>query len=502
MENGRRPEGWGICGEKRGGGQGGWGVTIPSVEKFTYQQALDYLYSFIDYSQQRTYPYSSHTFDLGRMHAFLSLLGDPHKRYAVLHVAGTKGKGSVSAMLDSALRASGLRSGFYLSPHLIDFCERIRLDGTPIAHDRLAGLVESLRGKVGEVPGLTTFEITTAAAFQFFREEGAEVVVAEVGLGGRLDATNVVTPVLSVITSLSYDHTHLLGDTLAKITREKAGIIKPGIPVVSSPQEGEAMQVLRAVCAERNAPLTLVGRDWHFAPDQRSLDGQSFFLWPAERQAEVDAALGKGKDLQSIAARYEIPLLGYHQIINAATAVAALSTARAGLPPISEQAIHKGLCTVRWEGRFQLLHRSPVVVVDSAHNVDSARRLRIALDDYFPMRRVVLIFGASDDKDIAGMLDGLLPRISRLIATRSTHPRAADPEKIAALARERGCPSEISPDPRPALERGLDLVGPQDVLLAAGSLFVAGAVLEEWPAIRRKKMEGAADAAGGVKVQG
>jgi dihydrofolate synthase/folylpolyglutamate synthase len=459
----------------------------------TYQQALDYLYSFIDYSLQRTYQYSSHTFDLGRMHAFLSLLGDPQKQFAVIHVAGTKGKGSVSAMLESALRAAGLRTGFYTSPHLIDFCERIRLGGNPIAHERLAELVGSLRGLVEKVPGLTTFEITTAAAFLCFKEDQADVVVAEVGLGGRLDATNVVTPIVSVITSLSYDHTHLLGNTLAEITREKAGIIKPGIPVVSSPQEGEAMKVLLAVSEERKAPLTLVGRDWHFVPDSYNLEGQSFYLWPMEKQAEVNAILARGGDLSEIASRFEMPLLGYHQVINAATAFAALHAIRDRGVAVGEDAIRAGFRSVRWEGRFQLLHRSPVVVVDSAHNVDSARRLRIALDDYFPKRRVVLIFGVSDDKDIAGILDELLPRVSRLIATRSTHPRAATPEKIAALARERGCPAEISTDPLPALELGMTLVGPEDVLLTAGSLFVAGAILEEWPAFREKHLSGWAE---------
>jgi dihydrofolate synthase/folylpolyglutamate synthase len=472
----------------RGGlGRGG---KIPRVEKFSYQQALDYLYSFIDYSLQRTYQYSPHTLDLGRMHRILALLGDPHKGYAVIHVAGTKGKGSVSAMVESVLRAAGHRTGFYASPHLIDFCERIRLNGEPISHGRLAELVGSLRGPVAEVPGLTTFEITTAAAFQIFKEEQADVVVAEVGLGGRLDATNVVTPLLSVITSLSYDHTHLLGDTLAEITREKAGIIKAGIPVVSAPQDGEAMQVLLEISRERGAPLILVGRDWHFVPDAHALEGQSFYLWPAADQAEVSATLAQGGDLRRNALRYEIPLLGYHQVINAATAVAALRTARDRGLRVPEETIREGLRSVRWEGRFQLLNREPAVVVDSAHNVDSARRLRTALDDYFPTRRVVLLFGASDDKDIAGMLDALLPRVSRLIATRSTHPRAATPEKIAALAQERGCPAEVSGDPAPALIQALALVGPGDVLLAAGSLFVAGAVLEEWPSIREKYLAG------------
>jgi len=250
------------------------------------------------------------------------------------------------------------------------------------------------------------------------------------------------------------------------------------------------MKVLLEVSRERNAPLTLVGRDWHFVPDAHALEGQSFYLWPTADQEKVNATLAQGGDLTQIALRYEIPLLGYHQVINAATAVAALRTLQDQGMNISEEAVRKGLRSVRWEGRFQLLNRAPWVVVDSAHNVDSARRLRIALDDYFPTRRVVLLFGASDDKDIAGMLDALLPRVSRLVATRSTHPRAATPEKIAALARERGCPTVISGDPAPALVEALALVGPEDVLLAAGSLFVAGAVLEEWPAIHKKILSG------------
>ncbi len=452
----------------------------------TYQQALDYLYSFIDYSLQRTYQYSDHTFDLGRVHALLAMLGDPHRKYAVIHVAGTKGKGSVSAMADSVLRAAGFRTGFYSSPHLIDFCERIRMGGRPIPHERLTELVDGLQEAVGKVPGLTTFEISTAAAFQYFAQERADVVVVEVGLGGRLDATNVVTPQVAVITSLSYDHTHLLGNTLAEIAYEKAGIIKPEIPVVSSPQEGEAMRVLLDVTRQRNAPLTLVGRDWHFAPRSHDLQGQSFYLWSAREQTLMDEMLDRSGEPQWMPLRYEIPLLGYHQAINAVTAVAALQVLKERGWNIPEAAIAKGLRSVRWEGRFQVLRRAPLVIVNSAHNRDSARRLRNALDDYVPGRQVVLLFGASDDKDIPGMLDELSPRILRLVATRSTHPRAADPERIASLARERGFPAEVQSDPAQALERALRLAGSDGVLLSAGSLFVAGAVLTEWPRVSRK----------------
>jgi dihydrofolate synthase/folylpolyglutamate synthase len=195
----------------------------------------------------------------------------------------------------------------------------------------------------------------------------------------------------------------------------------------------------------------------------------------------MDDMLSRGGDPEWVPERYEIPLLGYHQIVNAATAFAALQTVRGLGWSIPDAAIHGGLRSVRWEGRFQILHRLPYVVVDSAHNRDSARRLRIALDDYFPSRRTVMLFGASDDKDIAGMFDEVLPRVARVVATQSKHPRAARPEAVAALARERGCPADAAGDPAAALEFALGLVGPEDLLLVAGSLFVAGAVLEEWP---------------------
>jgi len=416
--------------------------------------------------------------------AFLDLLGNPQRNYPVIHVAGTKGKGSVSAMIASALQAAGYRVGLYTSPHMQDFCERIRLNGKNIDEHRFAALVDHMEAHIAQVPGLTTFELTTCLGFLFFAEEHVDAGVIEVGLGGRLDATNVVHPMVSVITSLSYDHTKILGNTLAEIAREKAGIIKPGIPCVCAPQEAEAMKVLSIVAAERTSQMILVGRDWHFASHRRSLEGQTFYLWPDSDQIYIDKILEQGSELEWAPARFDIPLLGHHQIVNAATAYAALRTAAEHGLKISESEIRAGFHSVVWPGRFQILQKAPYVIVDSAHNRDSARKVRTALDDYFPLHRVVLLFGASDDKDIDGMLDELLPRVERVVVTQTVHPRAACAEKLAEKVRERGCPVEATSGPAAALEFALQHTAPEDVLLVAGSVFMAAAILAEWPAVR------------------
>jgi dihydrofolate synthase/folylpolyglutamate synthase len=455
------------------------------MTRMTYDDALDYLYSFVDYSLQRTYRYSPQTFDLGRMRVLLDLLGNPQDSYPVIHVAGTKGKGSVSALTASALRAAGYRTGFYTSPHLVDFAERIQLNGHDISHERLSELTEQIRPVVAKVPGLTTFEITTALAFMYYAAEKAEAAVIEVGLGGRLDATNVVHPVLSVITSLSYDHTHLLGHTLAEIAREKAGIVKPGVPVVSAPQESEALRVLKLIAEERQSPFILVGRDWLFAPLRRSLDGQSLTIWSAASQEQVNDYLRRGQPQQWewVPPRFDIPLLGYHQVINATVSYAALQVANTRGLRIPEEAIREGFRTVEWPARFQILHRAPFVVVDSAHNRDSARRLRTALDDYFPSRKVILIFGASSDKDINGILDELIPRVSQVIVTHAEHPRASETDDLVERIRARGCPAEAVVPVKQALAKALENTAEEDVVLSAGSMFVSADVLRDWPEV-------------------
>ncbi len=445
-----------------------------------YQAALDFLYSFIDYSLTRNLRNAPEKFDLARMEALLDALGQPHRAYAVFHVAGTKGKGSTAAFIASALQAQGYRVGLYTSPHLEDFAERIRVNGRPIPHRDLPAVVAQLKPWTERIAGLTTFELTTAAAFLYFAEQQVEVAVVEVGLGGRLDATNVVHPLVSVITPISYDHTAILGNTLEAIAGEKAGIIKPGVPVVMAPQPEEAARKIRSVAVARTAPLVEVGRDWLYAPVARSLDGQVLFVWHRAEQPLVDAYVESGGFQEWEPTRLRIPLLGPHQIDNAATAYAALQVARRRGLVMSQEAIRRGFAATRWPARFEVLHRNPPLVVDGAHNRAAAHQIRLTLDEYFPNWPLILVFGASADKDIRGMLAELAPRAQLIVATRSTHPRAADPETLVALAHQFGRPARAFPTMEEALRAAFAYAGGEAVVLVTGSLFAAAAARSVW----------------------
>lgn len=445
-----------------------------------YQEALDYIYTFIDYSLKRSFRYSPDKFDLKRMRDFAALLGNPQQAYPVIHVAGTKGKGSVAALCASALRAGGLRVGVYTSPHLQDYAERIQVNGEAISHADLAAYVQELKPAIESVPELTTFEITTALAFLYFARQKVDAAVIEVGLGGRLDATNIVDPLVSVITSISYDHTDLLGNTLTEIAGEKAGIIKPGRPVVVAPQVEEARLAITRVARERQAPLLQVGVDYLFAPLEHDLIRQVFEIWPVTEQKLAGTLQAAGAVQERPPRRFVIPLLGQHQLENAATAYAALQMARVRGLPLSEGGIRHGFSSVYWPGRFELLRLEPPLLVDSAHNRDSALRLRQALDDYLPGRRVILIIGVSEDKDTAGMLAELMPRVDHVLATQSVHPRALEPDRLAEIAAQFGKPAQAVPDVEQALDQALLLAGRDAVILATGSLFLAAAVRFAW----------------------
>ncbi len=430
-----------------------------------YNLALDYLYSFVDYSLKHASELAKAEFNLERMFALMALLGNPHRKYPVLHVAGTKGKGSVSALAASALGTAGYVTGLYTSPHLLDYAERIQIDGSPIPHAELAALVEQLKPAVARVPKLTTFEITTALGFLYFASKNVDVAVIEVGLGGRLDATNVVDPRVAVITSLSLDHTAVLGDTLDKIAAEKAGIIKPDRPVVVAPQKPEALDVLVNIADERNAPLTLVGRDVLYAGGEHSLDGQTAQIWsPGEPPFEV-----------------QIPLLGEHQVENAAVAASALWTLREQGLGLSDEAIQRGFAQVKWPARFQVVRRDPPVIFDSAHNQDSFAKLRQTLDLYFPGQSVTLVFGASEDKNLPGMFAEMKDKVKRLIVTRADHPRALEPEIIRRAAKQAGIESEVLEPVEAAFARALELSQKDgSIALSAGSMFVTAEVMAAW----------------------
>jgi dihydrofolate synthase/folylpolyglutamate synthase len=445
-----------------------------------YQVTLDYLYSFVDYSLTRSFRYTPEHFDLRRMQEFIEYLGRPDQAYPIIHVAGTKGKGSVAAMCASVLQAAGYRVWLYTSPHLQDYAERIQLDGQPIPHTDLTTLVDELRPHLDKGTQLTTFEITTALAFLYFARQGANAVVAEVGLGGRLDATNVVTPLVSVITSLSYDHVHILGETLAEIAGEKAGIIKPGVPVVLAPQKDEARLVVERICSERSSPLTQVGHDVLFAPLEHSLDRQSLLVWLAADQPLIDRYIESGESSGWEPVRLTIPLLGHHQVENAATAYAALQLGRVRGLQIDEAAIRDGFAGVVWPGRFEVVQTNPPVVVDSAHNRDSALKLRLTLDDYFPGRPLILVFGASEDKDVEGMFTELMPCVRQVIATKSYHPRAMPPEQLVELAHRFGKPARVVEAVEDALEEAIRLAGDEEMVLATGSIFVAAGARHTW----------------------
>jgi dihydrofolate synthase/folylpolyglutamate synthase len=445
-----------------------------------YQEALDYLYTFIDYSMTRNLRYSEEKFNLDRMRKFMELFDNPHKKFPVIHVAGTKGKGSTSALIAHALYEEGYKVGFYTSPHLHDFCERIQVDFNPMKHEEMVAIVDEMRLKIPFVAEITTFELMTAMAFIYFENKKVDYAVIEVGLGGRLDATNVVSPLISVITSLSLDHINVLGDTLAKIAFEKGGIIKNNTPVVVAPQKDEAILVIKKIAEERNSPLFQVGKDYLYAQAAKSLSGQNFFVWPKEDQIAVNAFIESAGREDWEPTKFHIPLLGFHQVQNAATAFTTLTVLRQHGLKISDDSIRKGFANVVWPGRFEVLNRRPFIVIDSAHNRESALRLRSAVDDYFPGIPVILVFGASEDKDIDGMLLELLPRVKVVITTKSIHPRAISPEDLVKKANQMGVRAIPTQSLEEAFDQALKLAGKENLILVAGSIFVAGGMRDVW----------------------
>lgn len=443
-----------------------------------YRQALRWLYAFSD--TERTGAFVRDRDDnLRRERALLAALGDPQRAYGVIHIAGSKGKGSTSAMVAAMLAAAGVRAGLYTSPDLHTFRERIRIAGEPVSEaevTRLSDVVREALTRVDPTVGsFITWEVATALAFLAFHEAGVERAVIEVGLGGRLDATNIVEPDVCAITNISYEHMEILGHTLTEIAREKAGIIKPGIPVVTSAQDPEALAEIARVAAERGAPLTRVGPDGAPGCDYTWREGE---VTETFQRFDVITAHGVHRDL-------EIPLLGAHQLENATAAIAlAENICEGGLGALDEDAMRRGLAATRWEGRIQVVGRAPLQVVDGAHNAASFAALFAALRRHFRYDRVILVLGMMADKDVDGIMREIRAAgVSAIIATAANSLRAFSPDDLRQRAETAAdAPVTSAPNAVAAIAAARALAGPRDLILIAGTLYLAAESLRWYAA--------------------
>lgn len=425
------------------------------------------LNNYTDLAAGRQDGMSAADFTLERMEWLMQALGHPERRYPSIHVAGTNGKGSVTAFCTAAFRAAGCRVGTFTSPHVHGALDGIAVDGQRVPETELEATFATMRDVLAQRVDWTQFEIVTALAFQQFARVDVQATVIEVGLGGRLDATNVITPTVSVITPIDLDHTSILGNTLAQIAAEKAGIIKPGVPVVLAPQQDEARLVVERIAAERGAHVVRV----------RELAAVG-----AEEQKSNDVIFSRGAfDLsgQDFQVRHKneaqilrITMLGAHQVANAATAFAALQAASEAGLNVSDADIHAGLAAARWPGRFEIVRQDPIVILDAAHSPHAAIALRQALDDYFPERDVVLVIGVSVDKDLDGVLAPLRTRIVRAIATQSTHPRAMPADELRQRLTALGVQTTVEADVEAAISAALAERSGDEIVLVCGSVFL------------------------------
>lgn len=414
-----------------------------------YQAAIDRLYDL-----------QKHGIKLGLSSTanLLAKLGDPHLGLKCVHLAGTNGKGSVGAMLEATLRAAGVKTGFYTSPHLIRFSERFRLDGQEISRDKVLELIDKVWTAVDLREPPTFFEFVTAMAFLHFAQEGAQWTVVETGMGGRLDATNLCRPAATVITNIGLEHQEFLGHTYAAIAWEKAGIIKPGTPLVHGVSQPTARRVVEGRAAELGAPLHRLGRDLRC---RRHADGR-FDLW------------GGAWRLPGLSTS----LAGLHQPGNAALAMgAAQALAQAGAP-LGPEHFRQGLAQADWPGRLERLpspEGQPTLWLDGAHNLHSARALVQSLEVVRQGRGpLVMVLGVMADKDLAGILKVLVPPADLVVFSRPRYQRAAEPQALAAAAPAGGPPSRQEPDLGRAIRLAQELAGPGGVVLISGSLFTVG----------------------------
>ncbi len=417
-----------------------------------YDEAIQYIHNTLKFGSK---------LGLHNMSVLLNLMGNPQDKLKYVHVAGTNGKGSTVAFISSILMEAGYRTGVYVSPFIQRFTERIRVGNDEISHEELAEITTFVKVSVDKMLEMgenhpTEFEIVTAVAFEYYYRKNCDIVVLEVGLGGRFDSTNIInTPELAVITTISYDHTDILGKTLPEIAYEKAGIIKQGGDVILYEQSTEVEQVFEKACTERSANLykTLLS---DIELNEYSIDGQSF-------------SLGMLKELK-------IRLLGKHQIYNAAVAVKAAELLKNRGYNIPEDALRKGLLKAKWPGRFEVIFRNPVVIIDGAHNLEGATVLKNALGEYFAGRPITYIMGVLSDKDYLSMMNVVLPGCKRLYTVTPDSPRALSAVELAKAAEGYCKNVHISDTIEEAVRTCIHSASPEEIICAFGSLYYIGIV--------------------------
>ncbi|MBM7854539.1 dihydrofolate synthase/folylpolyglutamate synthase [Desulfohalotomaculum tongense] len=419
-----------------------------------YLQARDYLKNLTKFGIN---------LGLDRIKELLRRLGSPHLQLKVIHVGGTNGKGSTTSMIASILRAAGYKVGTFTSPHLHRYTERCCINGEEIKEQQVADLVNQLKPHLEDMCAAgfehpTEFEVSTAMACCYFHRQRVDFAVLEVGLGGEIDSTNVVQPLVSVITNVSLDHMDYLGHTIEEVARVKAGIIKENVPVVTAAREPEALAVIKETCLKRSAPLTIVGRDitWQAGKTGAHHRGQHL---------AITGRLNHYPDIY-------LPLLGLHQQVNAATAVAALEILSLQGITITPDIVRRGLAGVKWPGRFEILPGQPAVVLDGAHNAAGARSLVQTLKQQFAGRRMVLVLGMLSDKERQKVIDALVPLAAAVVVTKPNNPRCGNWRQVADWAR-RYIPRVYVREQVPrAVDTALDIAGLQDVVCVTGSLYM------------------------------
>jgi dihydrofolate synthase/folylpolyglutamate synthase len=416
----------------------------------TYDRSLTYLYDLQKYGIK---------FGLSSTSDLLARLGNPHKNLQAIHIAGTNGKGSTAAMLSAILARTGMQVGLYTSPHLVRFNERFRLNDHDVDDREIMGVFRRVKDVVDEREPPTFFEMTTAMALSLFAEKGVDWAILEVGMGGRLDATNVIQPQITIINNVAFDHQEFLGSTLGRIAREKAGIIKKGVPLITAVKQPVALAVIKERCLALAAPCYRIGQQIKVRSRGKRCFSYRGMKWRLEN--------------------LQLPLAGGHQLLNAATALGALEVLEqlGRLHPISEQ-VQEGLDKTRWPGRLEWFSEHPPVLLDGAHNNAGIVSLRKALQEEYTYERLIIVLGIMADKDLRGMVHKLAPLADHIILTRPRYERAAEPESLREVTGEFAKRTELIRSVRQALKRAMTLATSEDLVVVTGSLYFIGEVKE------------------------